>query len=133
MNVNEQLPEEGVAVLGISKFGHISSMVLRPVWGRLMFTPGGYKIGTDVKWWAPIPEDGWHELSEKPEETGKFFLTKNVHGDIASQRWSRCTYFDEKQFKPFPLGFSNGVLKYWREIPGPLPDGITLQVGTRGG
>lgn len=59
--VTERLPEVGVRVLVLDKWGHVRDRVLRELGnGGVYFTPDGMVPGADIKCWMP--------LSEPPEE-----------------------------------------------------------------
>ena len=56
--VKEQLPEIGVKVLTLDKWGHIRDRVLKSYTnGEPYFYPDGLEPGRDIKAWMPAPEE----------------------------------------------------------------------------
>lgn len=54
--VAERLPEVGVRVLVLDKWGHVRDRVLRELGnGGVYFTPDGMVPGADIKCWMPLP------------------------------------------------------------------------------
>ena len=81
----EFLPDEGERVLIITKFGFVQDSALRTylptgrqkIWPAV-FSPDSYKPTEDVKWWMPIPEDGWHDIKEETPMEGDIALTMGL-------------------------------------------------------
>ncbi len=56
--VAERLPEIGVSVLTLDKWGHIRDRILRSYTnGEPYFYPDGLEPGRDVRAWMPVPEE----------------------------------------------------------------------------
>ena len=112
-------------VLVLTKWRRICSRTFRQYLGEKvpMFSPDALKLGTDVLWWAPIPEDGWHDAAVEKPPMDTVVLTKDRYGDIRSAAWGFALSFQrEPDFYPF---IGKGVC-YWREIP-TLPSGVELR------
>lgn len=56
--VKERLPEIGVRVLTLDKWGHIRDRVYKSYTnGKPYFYPDGLEPGRDIKAWMPVPEE----------------------------------------------------------------------------
>lgn len=118
-------PPFGENVLVLTKWGSICNRTFRQYHGEKvpMFSPDALKLGTDVLWWAPIPEDGWHDVAVEKPPMDTVVLTKDLYGDIWSNTWGFVFSWDRKpSFYPF-IGKD---IRYWREIP-TLPSGVELR------
>lgn len=121
VSTREFLPNEGEQVLVITKFGHISNaMYSRIGYGKPRFRPGGLEPEKDVKWWMPIPQDGWKNIKEEQPAEGEAALTMGYYGEIFDGKWKRPVGAKECSFQPCVW-----EVFYWREIP-PLPEGVAL-------
>ena len=128
VSTKEFLPDEGEKVLIITKFGSIQDSALRTylpagrqnIW-PVLFSPDAYKPHEDVKWWMPIPEDGWNDVKNVPPDEGTMCLIMGMYGEISSAAWKRPFGVYEPEFMPFP-GFE---ILFWRNMPG-LPPGVKL-------
>ncbi|MBQ7895975.1 MAG: hypothetical protein IJ364_05405 [Oscillospiraceae bacterium] len=117
------LPNTGERVLIISKFGHVSDAMWTD-FGNLdspVFSPDGFKPGSDVKWWMPIPTDGWHDIKEARPKIGEIALTMGRYGNIFNGTWKQLSYEREPMFHPFVW-----EVLFWRTMP-KLPAGIKLK------
>ena len=121
VSTKDFLPDEGEKVLIITKFGTVEDSALRTYLstGRqkiepVLFSPDGYRPHEDVKWWMPIPEDGWHDVKETPPKEGALCLTMGMYGSVYSGKWTG-RYFDPYVFD----------MLFWREMP-ELPPGVKL-------
>ena len=45
----------------------------------VLFSPDAYKPNEDVKWWMPIPEDGWHDVKNEPPKEGAMCLIMGMY------------------------------------------------------
>lgn len=118
-------PPFGEKVLVLTKWGSICDQTFRQYHGEKvpMFSPDALKLGTDVLWWAPIPEDGWHDAAVEKPPMDTVVLTKDRYGGIWSAAWGFALSFQrEPAFYPF-IGKD---IRYWREIP-TLPSGVELR------
>lgn len=118
----EALPPIGARVLVISKWGHVSDGTFaRGTKKKIpMFRPDGLIANVDVKWWMPIPTDGWRALRDERPEEGQTALTMNKYGRIYDGVWKREHADWRPEFSPFVW-----EVALWREMP-PLPDGVKL-------
>lgn len=117
------LPNTGERVLIISKFGHVTD-ALWTDFGSLgfpIFSPDGLKPGVDVKWWMPIPTDGWHDIKETQPKIGEMVLTMGKYGAVFNGTWKQHAYEKEPRFHPFVW-----EVLFWRPMP-KLPAGVTLK------
>lgn len=128
VSTKEFLPDEGEKVLIITKFGSVQDSALRTYLptGRqkicpVLFSPDAYKPHEDVKWWMPIPEDGWHDVKNEPPDEGTMCLIMGMYGKVSSAVWKRPFGVYEPEFMPIP-GFE---VLFWRNMPG-LPPGVKL-------
>ena len=94
VSTKEFLPDEGEKVLIITRFGTVTDAALRTYLhtGKqkicpVLFSPDAYKPNEDVKWWMPIPEDGWHDIKEETPMEGDIALTMGMYGRIFSGVW----------------------------------------------
>lgn len=111
-------------VLVLTRWGRICDRTFRKYLRAEvpMFSPDALKLGTDVLWWAPIPEDGWHDFTVEKPPMETVVLTKDTYGAIYSDKWGFQLSFDrEPRFDP-----ACGKVCYWREIP-TLPPGVELR------
>ena len=121
VSTREFLPEDGEKVLIITKFGHIqNAMYGGSGYGALLFRPDGLKPNDDVKWWMPIPTDGWKDIKAEQPKDGEAALTMGYYGNIYNGVWRRPLGSNKHSFRPFVW-----EVLYWREIP-PLPAGVSL-------
>ena len=121
VSTREFLPEDGEKVLIITKFGHIqNAMYGGSGYGALLFHPDGLKPNDDVKWWMPIPTDGWKDIKAEQPKDGEAALTMGHYGNIYNGVWKRPLGSDKHRFQPFVW-----EVLYWREIP-TLPAGVSL-------
>lgn len=128
VSTKEFLPDEGEKVLIITKFGSIQDSALRTylptgrqkIW-PVLFSPDAYKPHEDVKWWMPVPEDGWHDAKSEPPEDGAICLIMGMYGKISSAAWKRPFGVYKPEFMPFH-GFE---VLFWRDMP-ELPQGVKL-------
>lgn len=91
-----------------------------------MFSPDALKLGKDVLWWMPVPDDNWHDCAaEKPAED-TWVLVKSNYGDIRGGKWGYPLSFSRKPVF-YPI-FGVGTIQSWRELP-TLPEGVQLKVG----
>ena len=121
VSTREFLPNDGEKVLIISKFGHISNAMYGGTgYGSRLFHPGGLKQNDDVKWWMPIPTDGWKDVKVEQPKDGEAALTMGYYGGIYNGVWKRPRGSNEYSFRPFVR-----EVLYWREIP-ILPAGVHL-------
>lgn len=123
ISTNDALPGIGERVLIISKFSHISDATLRDfgAHGTPVFSPDGLKPGIDVKWWMPIPTDGWRDIKEAQPKEGEMVLTMGSYGKIYNGTWKMATYETEPSFHPFVW-----EVLFWRPLPD-LPPGVSLK------
>jgi len=122
VSTREFLPNEGEKVLIITKFGHISNAMYGGIGYKiLLFHPGGLKPNDDVKWWMPIPTDGWKDIKVEQPNDGEAALTMGYYGYIYDGVWKRPMGSDKFSFQPFVR-----EVLYWREIP-TLPAGVSLR------
>lgn len=65
ISVEDRLPQEGVKVLTLDKWGHIRDRNLQKYWtgDKAYFRPDGMEPGRDITHWMPLPEP--------PKETHK--------------------------------------------------------------
>lgn len=127
VSTKEFLPDEGEKVLIITKFGSIQDAVLRTylptgrqkIW-PVLFSPNAYKPNEDVKWWMPIPEDGWHDIKEETPMEGDIALTMEMYGRIFSGVWKKPCGATKFMFMPYVWD-----IFFWREMP-ELPRGVKL-------
>lgn len=119
----EFLPTIGERVLIISKFGHISNAMYTDygMGDEPTFRPDGFKPHEDVKWWMPIPTDGWHDIKEAQPKEGEAALTMGMYGDIFNGVWRKSSYSGKFEFHPFVW-----EVLFWRPIP-ELPAGVILK------
>lgn len=129
VSTKEFLPDEGEKVLIITKFGNVQDSALRTYLptGRqkicpVLFSPDAYKPDIDVKWWMPIPEDGWHDLKSEPPAEGTVALTMGKYGRIYSGIWKRPCGATEPMFMPYVWD-----ILFWRGMP-ELPPGVILNL-----
>lgn len=127
VSTKDFLPDEGEKVLIITKFGNVTDAALRTYLptGRqkicpVLFSPDAYKPNDDVKWWMPIPEDGWHDLKSDTPAEGTVALTMGMYGRIYSGIWKRPCGATKFEFMPYVWD-----VLFWREMP-ELPPGVTL-------
>lgn len=119
----EFLPTIGEKVLIISKWGHVSDSVFANCSfdDTPLFRPDGLKPHEDVKWWMPMPTDGWHDIKKVQPKEGEAALTMGKYGNIFSGIWVRPVGSDKLSFKPFVW-----EVLFWREMP-ELPKGVELK------
>lgn len=118
----DRLPNIDEKVLVISKFGNVSNALFTD-YGldqTPRFGPGGLFPDTDVKWWMPIPTDGWHDIKKDVPPEGTVALTMGMYGTIFSGKWGAAAGERTPMFHPYV----RDVL-YWREMP-ELPAGVRL-------
>jgi hypothetical protein len=123
ISTQEFLPDVGEKVLGICKFGHVSNMMFtnHGLDQPCSFSPDGYEPHKDVKWWMPIPTDGWNNVKESLPEDGQIVLGMGMYGNIFSFIYKKPFYSDNFEFTPFVW-----KVLFWRPMP-KLPDGVTLK------
>lgn len=116
-------PPFGEKVLVLTRWGHICDRTFRKYLDAKvpLFSPDALKLGTDVLWWAPIPEDGWHDAAVEKPPMETVVLTKDTYGRIWSDEWGFHLSFDKE-----PSFFMPYKVCYWREIP-TLPSGVELR------
>lgn len=128
VSTKDFLPDEGEKVLIITKFGIVTDASLRTylptgrqrIW-PVLFSPDAYKPNEDVKWWMPIPEDGWHDIKSETPREGDIALTMGMYGRIFSGVWKRPCGATESMFMPYVWD-----VLFWRPMP-PLPPGVNLK------
>lgn len=127
VSTKDFLPDEGERVLIITKFGNVRDAALRTYCstGRkkscpVLFSPDAYKPNEDVKWWMPIPEDGWRDLKSDPPTEGTVALTMGLYGKIFSGIWKIPCGATEFMFIPYVRS-----ALFWRDMP-KLPPRVTL-------
>lgn len=123
ISTKEFLPNIEEKVLVISKFGRISNQLYtnHGTPGKERFSPDGYKAGIDVKWWMPIPTDGWKKIKSENPEPGQRVLTMGMYGMITDAIYRKSKFSDEMEFCPF----TGWKFLFWREMP-ELPKGVVL-------
>ena len=123
VSTKDFLPNNEEKVLIISKWGHVSNAMYTDygLGGPVLFRPDGLKPDIDVKWWMPIPADGWHRLVDVPPQEGQVALTMGYYGNIYSGIWKRTAGSTKFDFHPVI-----GEVLFWREMP-VLPAGVTLK------
>lgn len=84
---------------------------------EFMFRPGGLKPHVHVRWWMPIPQDGWYGVEEKQPEEGQSVLVKDTRGHINSAWWVE-SFTTRGKFEFVP--FTGAEIVFWRKMP-PLP------------
>lgn len=122
VSTKEFLPKGREGVLIITKFGHITNATYGGTdCGKPYFRPDGLKPDKDVKWWMPIPDDGWKDIKEEQPKDGEAVLIRGRYGDIFNGVWKRWLGSDRYGFEPFVW-----EVFWWREVP-KLPDGVALK------
>ena len=122
VSTKEFLPTIGERVLIISKFGHVSDAMYTDygMGDAPTFRTDGFKPHDDVKWWMPIPTDGWHDIKETQPKAGEVALTMGMYGEIFNGTWRKSSYSNKFEFSPFVW-----EVLFWREMPR-LPEGVLL-------
>lgn len=111
-------------VLIITRQGRIWKRTLRKYLSieEPMFAPDALKLGKDVLWWMPVPDDNWHDCAVEKPAVETWVLLKDQYGDIRSGKWGYALSFcKDKEFYPF-VGQTD---RFWRELPA-LPKGVEL-------
>ena len=122
-STSESLPLMNDRVLVISKFGHISNCLFTNMnlGHNPRFEPEGFEVGVDVKWWMPIPADGWYELCHRTPKEGETALVMGAYGQIFNGMWKHLPGASKSSFTPFVW-----PVMWWMPIP-ELPKGVTLK------
>ena len=122
VSAKEFLPDPEEKVLVITKWGNIENQMFTDygLGGEILFQPDGLKPVEDVKWWMPIPDDGWNDISEATPDEGQFALTMGRYGRIFSGVWEKPCGATEFMFMPYVWD-----VLFWRPVP-PLPPGVEL-------
>ena len=90
-----------------------------------MFSPDALKLGKDVLWWMPVPDDNWHDCAVEKPAVETWVLLKDQYGDIRSGKWGYALSFcKDKEFYPF----TGHPEQFWRDLPA-LPEGVELNDG----
>lgn len=124
VNSKEFLPKTEEKVLGITKFGGISNFMYTNygIEGKKpLFSPGGFIPGIDVKWWMPLPTDGWKDAKEEPPKDGQHVLTMGMYGSICDAVYRKSNISGKMEFFPFVW-----PVLFWREMP-ELPKKVVLK------
>lgn len=122
VSTEEFLPNIGEKVLIISKWGRVSNAMFREyLSGKLLFSPDGLEPGKDVKWWMPLPTDGWNNAKDVKPKENEAILMMGIYGNICSGIWKRAYTTGNLEFFPFVMD-----VLYWRTMPR-LPDGVVLK------
>ena len=87
---------------------------------RYYFSPNAYKPNEDVKWWMPIPTDGWNDIKSVTPTEGDITLTMGMYGKIFSGVWRKPCGATSPMFMPYVWD-----VLFWRSMP-PLPPGVNL-------
>lgn len=122
VSTKDFLPITGEKVLIISKFGHVTNAMYTDygMGDEPTFRPDGLKPHEDVKWWMPVPTDGWHDIKKVQPKEGQVALTMGMYGSIYSGIWRKPNYSNRFEFSPFVW-----EVLFWREMP-ELPPGVIL-------
>lgn len=122
VSAKEFLPDPEEKVLVITKWGDIENQMFTDygLGGKMLFQPDGLKPVEDVKWWMPIPDDGWNDISTVTPDEGQFALTMGRYGRIFSGVWKKPCGATEFMFMPYVWD-----VLFWRPVP-PLPPGVEL-------
>ena len=106
VSTKEFLPDEGEKVLIITRFGTVTDAALRTYLhtGKqkicpVLFSPDAYKPNEDVKWWMPIPEDGWHDVKNEPPKEGAMCL---IMGKFQARLGNAHSEFMNRNLCHFP-------------------------------
>ena len=123
-STEEFQPNIGEKVLIILKCGRISNAMFRKYicGGKMLFSPDGLEPGKDVKWWMPVPTDGWNNIKDVKPKEDEVVLMMGMYGDIRSGVWKRAYITGNLEFSPFVM-----EVLYWRPMPR-LPDGVVLKL-----
>ena len=123
VSTKEFLPTIGEKVLIISKFGHVTNAMWTDygMGDGPTFRPDGFKPNDDVKWWMPVPTDGWNNIKEAQPKEGQVALTMGMYGNIFSGIWKCPVGSVRFSFHPFVWD-----VLFWREMP-ELPQGVVLK------
>jgi len=123
VSTKEFLPDMNERVLCITKFGHVVRyMFTDNGMGRApLFEPDGMKPGDDVKWWMPIPKDGWKKLEDEMPAEGQEVLAMGLYGEIFSAKCRRFLPHMKPELAP-AVGYK---YIFWRPMP-ELPTGVSL-------
>ena len=122
VSTKEFLPDNGEKVLVIDKCGAVHNQMFTDygLGGKMLFRPDGLKPVQDVKWWMPIPIDGWNDIKKVKPDEGEVALTMGAYGRIFSGVWKTPCGAREPMFMPYVWD-----VLFWRPMP-LLPKGVPL-------